>query len=79
MFERYVENARRTIFFARYEAAQRGSPEIAPEHILLALVRDGGTFANGQLARVSPREIRVEILAYLPQHEQQGNPGRHPS
>jgi hypothetical protein len=25
MFERYTEKARRTIFFARYEAAQSGS------------------------------------------------------
>jgi tetratricopeptide (TPR) repeat protein len=75
MFERYLEDARRTIFFARYEAAKHGSPEITPEHILLALVRDGSTFANGQLARVSPQKIRAEILAYLPQHEQQSPPG----
>ena len=40
MFDRYVENARRTIFFARYEAAQLGSSEIAPEHILLGLLKD---------------------------------------
>jgi ATP-dependent Clp protease ATP-binding subunit ClpC len=26
MFERYTEKARRVIFFARYEAAQFGSP-----------------------------------------------------
>jgi ATP-dependent Clp protease ATP-binding subunit ClpC len=40
MFERYTEKARRVIFFARYEALQYGSPVIAPEHILLGLMRE---------------------------------------
>jgi ATP-dependent Clp protease ATP-binding subunit ClpA len=40
MFERYTETARRTIFFARYEASQCGSPYIEPEHLLLGLVRE---------------------------------------
>jgi ATP-dependent Clp protease ATP-binding subunit ClpC len=40
MFERYTENARRVIFFARYEASQFGSPYIETEHILLGLLRE---------------------------------------
>ena len=40
MFERYTEKARRTIFFARYEASQFGSPEIEAEFILLGLLRE---------------------------------------
>jgi len=40
MFERYTERSRRVIFFARYEALQYGSPVIAPEHILLGLMRE---------------------------------------
>ncbi len=40
MFERYTEHARRTIFFARYEASQFGSPQIESEHLLLALIRE---------------------------------------
>jgi len=40
MFERYTEGARRTIFFARYEASQAGSPHIETEHILLGLLRE---------------------------------------
>ncbi len=40
MFERYTEKARRTIFFARYEASQYGSSTIASEHILLGLLRE---------------------------------------
>jgi hypothetical protein len=35
MFERYTEKARRTIFFARNEASQFGSPTIETEHLLL--------------------------------------------
>lgn len=39
MFERYTYNARRTIFFARYEASQYGSRTIETEHLLLGLTR----------------------------------------
>ncbi len=39
MFERYVEGARRAVFFARYEASQFGSPYIESEHLLLGLLR----------------------------------------
>jgi uncharacterized protein YbbC (DUF1343 family) len=40
MFERYTEQARRTIFFARYEASQLGAPMIEPEHLLLGVLRE---------------------------------------
>jgi ATP-dependent Clp protease ATP-binding subunit ClpA len=40
MFERYTEKARRSIFFARYEASEVGSPQIGTEHLLLGLVRE---------------------------------------
>ncbi|MBK9156310.1 MAG: ATP-dependent Clp protease ATP-binding subunit [Chloracidobacterium sp.] len=45
MFERYTERSRRVIFFARYEALQYGSPVIAPEHLLLGLLREDKTIA----------------------------------
>ncbi|MEP6789642.1 MAG: Clp protease N-terminal domain-containing protein, partial [Acidobacteriota bacterium] len=45
MFERYTERSRRVIFFARYEALQYGSPVIAPEHILLGLMREDKTLS----------------------------------
>jgi ATP-dependent Clp protease ATP-binding subunit ClpC len=45
MFERYTERARRVIFFARYEALQYGSQNIAPEHILLGLMREDKTIS----------------------------------
>jgi len=40
MFERYSEKARRTVFFARYEASQFGSSYIEPEHLLLGILRE---------------------------------------
>jgi len=46
MFERYTEKARRTIFFARYEASEFGSPYIETEHLLLGLLREDKTVAN---------------------------------
>ncbi len=45
MFTRYTERARRVIFFARYEALQYGSQDIAPEHILLGLMREDKTIS----------------------------------
>jgi enamine deaminase RidA (YjgF/YER057c/UK114 family) len=63
MFERYTEEARRALFFARYEASQLGSVSIETEHLLLGLIREGKALAG----RVSPRlplpleEIRKDI------------------
>jgi len=45
MFERYTERSRRVIFFARYEALQYGSQVIAPEHVLLGLMREDKTIS----------------------------------
>ncbi|MEJ7622427.1 MAG: ATP-dependent Clp protease ATP-binding subunit [Pyrinomonadaceae bacterium] len=45
MFERYTERSRRVVFFARYEALQYGSQVIAPEHILLGLMREDKTLS----------------------------------
>jgi hypothetical protein len=39
MFEHFSENARRVIFFAKYEAANMASPYVEPEHLLLGLLR----------------------------------------
>jgi ATP-dependent Clp protease ATP-binding subunit ClpA len=40
MFERYTEDARRAIFFARYEASQSGAREIGSIHLLLGIIRE---------------------------------------
>ncbi|HXC95701.1 MAG TPA: Clp protease N-terminal domain-containing protein [Edaphobacter sp.] len=46
MFERYTEKARRTIFFARYEASAFGQPYIEAEHLLLGLLREDRALTN---------------------------------
>jgi ATP-dependent Clp protease ATP-binding subunit ClpC len=64
MFERYTERSRRVIFFARYEALQYGSPVIAPEHILLGLVREDKAITNRFFAfryNLTADSIRKEI------------------
>ena len=63
MIERCTEQARRTLFFARYEAFQSGSSFIETEHVLLGLFRDDQSLAARVLAdaRLSPDVIRREI------------------
>jgi ATP-dependent Clp protease ATP-binding subunit ClpC len=46
MFERYRQDARRAIFFSRWEALQSGSAYIEPEHLLLGLTHDADCKAN---------------------------------
>jgi ATP-dependent Clp protease ATP-binding subunit ClpC len=64
MFERYTEKARRVIFFARYEALQFGSQTIAPEHVLLGLMREDKTMSARFFASrsaLSVEKMRREI------------------
>ncbi len=62
MFERYTEKARRTIFFARYEASQFGSPYIESEHLLLGLLRENKALAARFLrSHASVESIRKQI------------------
>jgi ATP-dependent Clp protease ATP-binding subunit ClpC len=68
MFERFTERSRRVIFFARYEALQYGSAVIAPEHLLLGLMREDKTisarfFPNRNVLTVET--IRQEIEARI--------------
>ena len=63
MFERYTESARRTLFFARYEASQTGSPAIETEHILLGLLRErpGIVKTVFDLSHVQAEDLRRDI------------------
>ncbi len=62
MFERYTEKARRSIFFARYEASQFGSPYIETEYLLLGLLREDKALANRFLrSHVAVESIRKKI------------------
>jgi hypothetical protein len=61
MFERYTEQARRVLFFSRYEASQFGSISIETEHLLLGLIREdkgltGRIFAGSPLSRETLRK-----------------------
>ena len=51
MFERYTERARRSLFFARYEASRLGSFVIDTEHLLLGVLRDGRGVSSRVFAR----------------------------
>ena len=67
MFERYTEPARRTLFFARYEATTVGGAAIEPEHLLLGLLRGDKRltrqlFASGN---VSYTDVRRKILDHF--------------
>jgi ATP-dependent Clp protease ATP-binding subunit ClpA len=46
MFERYREDARRAIFFARWEAQRSSSAYIEPAHLLLSLTHDTDSKVN---------------------------------
>src|SRR5262245_44740939 len=70
MFERYTEQARRALFFARYEAFERGSPFIETEHVLLALFRDEQSLTARVFARagLSLDGVRRQVKARTSQH-----------
>lgn len=67
MFERYTENARRVIFFARFEASQFGAPHIETEHLLLGLLREDKALAFRFLHQQGNFEsIRQQIQTVTP-------------
>lgn len=70
MFERYTEKSRRTIFFARYEAIQFGSPHIETEHLLLGVFREDKALANRFLGSYGAVEfLRHQIEGRTPTGE----------
>jgi len=62
VFERYTETARRTIFFARFEASKLVSGCIEPEHLLLGLLHEDRLLAH----RLPVDEIRAAIARAFP-------------
>jgi hypothetical protein len=61
MFERYTEKARRTVFFARYEASQFGSEFITTEHLLLGILRDDKELVRQVLPKVDFESVRLRV------------------
>ena len=56
MFERYTEQARRVIFFARHNASQYGSPYIETEHLLIGIFREAPELRE-IIPEVSPEDV----------------------
>ena len=71
MFERFNEHARRSLFFARYEASRSSSRAIGTEHLLLGMLREADE-AMSELflsLNVSLPQLRTELLRELPTPE----------
>jgi len=66
MFERYTEQARRVIFFARYETSQFGAEQIEPEHFLLGLYRQDPGLMKRFAPSATGETIRVQIESATP-------------
>ena len=70
MFEKYTEQARRVIFFARYEASMYGSPAIEPEHLLLGIAREDKPLLKRLLDLPNPfDELRRRLEARVHKNE----------
>jgi ATP-dependent Clp protease ATP-binding subunit ClpC len=70
MFEKYTQEARRAVFFARHEATSAGHNQISPEHLLLGMLHDEGTRLEQlfQLRQHEPK-VRKTIYEFNPQRE----------
>jgi ATP-dependent Clp protease ATP-binding subunit ClpC len=67
MFERYREDARRAVFFARWEAQQSRSAYIEPEHLLLSLTHDADSKANQLfLLAAHTQSFRQQLGSHVP-------------
>ena len=61
MFQLYTKKARRTVYFARYEASQFGSPSIETEHLLLGLMREDQRWTVPLQQPETKQQIRQQI------------------
>src|SRR5271170_1186157 len=68
MFEAYTEQARRVIFFSRYEASEFGHPYIEADFLLLALMREDKSILTRWLG-ADADYLREEVERQLPRHE----------
>ena len=64
MFERFNENVRRALFFARYEASRAASHQIATVHVLLGMLREADETLVDlcESVGIDVRELRDELL-----------------
>ena len=66
MFERYTEGAKRTVFFARSEAAQLGPDEITPDHLLLGLLHTADHSVSRFIPVDKAETVRNRIQSHIP-------------
>lgn len=70
IFDRYTRDARRSIFFARFEAQLRGATAISPEDILLGVCHDKDTRLDRLIGLSrSVDALRTQIKAKFPPKE----------
>ena len=64
MFEKFNEHARRSLFFARYEAGRAQSRSIGSEHMLLGLLREAGEPLSEVLERLDLdiQDLREDLV-----------------
>jgi hypothetical protein len=68
VFARYTAKAREALFYSRFEAAQMGSVEIEPPHLLLGLVRAAQGFSSRLFASLPLEQARAAVTAaFVPQ------------
>jgi len=67
MFERYVESALRTLFFARSECSRLGSATIEASHVLLGIVREASGITRELLLEGanSLDELATDVRGHL--------------
>jgi hypothetical protein len=65
VFERFTEKARRSVFFARYDASVYPTSFIEPEHLFLGILREYSELAR----RLPVEEFRARISQKFPKRE----------
>jgi ATP-dependent Clp protease ATP-binding subunit ClpC len=69
VFEAYNDEAKRAIFFARYEAAEEYSPVITTRHIVLGILRERSAFASRMLNLTREQRKQIRKLMEEPEGE----------
>ena len=67
MVNRFTEQARRVMILATEEARNRRHEAVGPEHLLMGILRDGGSSTVHMLEQlqVSPETLRAEVERVL--------------
>ncbi|WP_027389780.1 ATP-dependent Clp protease ATP-binding subunit [Chrysiogenes arsenatis] len=68
MFEQFSERARRIVIISRQEASRLQQGAISTEHLLLAMIKDGGGIGISVIKKlgINLNILRLEIEKYLP-------------